>query len=336
MTFPTDRSLVIAHRGASGYRPEHSRSAVELAIEQGADAIEPDLVATRDGVLVVRHDNELSTTTDVAAHPRFLARRRTAVVAGQRLTGWFTEDFTWSELSTLMVRERMPKVRLGNVAYDGREPILSLDDLLRIIRPHRVLLVAELKHAAHFESIGLPLDRLLLEQLGDFPRERTIVESFELTVLRQLTLVGFDSRMVYLIDAEGAPADRPGDTFADALTPAGLAQLAREVHAISVDSSLVFTTDVRGRPAATGLVDRAHSANLSIFTWTLRAENRFLLPAHRLPGSPIAFGDWRREFARIFATGVDGVFADQPDLALAARDGGNDGGTDGGSVGGRA
>ena len=163
MTFPTDRSLVIAHRGASGYRPEHSRSAVELAIEQGADAIEPDLVATRDGVLVVRHDNELSTTTDVAAHPRFLGRRRTAVVDGQRLTGWFTEDFTWSELSTLRVRERMPRVRLGNVAYDGREPILSLDDLLRIIRPHRVLLVAELKHAAHFESIGLPLDRLLLE-----------------------------------------------------------------------------------------------------------------------------------------------------------------------------
>lgn len=319
MTLHSARPLVIAHRGASGYRPEHSRSAIELAIAQGADAIEPDLVATRDGVLVVRHDSELSTTTDVSSLPEFRTRRRAAVVDGKWLTGWFTEDFTWAELSTLTVRERLPKLRPTNTAFDGIEPILRFEELVNIIRPHEVQLVAELKHAAHFESIGLPLDELLLDQLGDFPRDRTIVESFELTVMRQLARKGFESPLVYLIDTAGAPADRGHAPFADSLTDVGLAELASEVHAISVDKSEILTTDARGQPITTDLVARAHAVGLAVYTWTLRAENKFLLPAHRLPGSPGSLGDWHREFARIFDTGVDGVFADQPDLALAAR-----------------
>ena len=308
---------MIAHRGASGYRPEHSRAAVQLAIEQGADAIEPDLVATRDGVLVVRHDNELSITTDVASHGEFLERRRSAVIDGQRLTGWFTEDFTWAELSTLTVRERLPRVRPGNTAYDGREPLLRLHDLLQIVRGHPLLVVAELKHATHFASIGLPLHQLLLDQLGDFPRERLIVESFELTALEQLARLGLTSRLVYLVEAQGAPADRPHASYVDSLTDPGLAFLAGRVHGISVGKNLVLGPDSGG--GASSLVDRAHAAGLSIFTWTLRAENRFLLKEHRLPGSPRSWGDWRLEFSRIFETGVDGVFADQPDLALAAR-----------------
>ena len=309
--------LVIAHRGASGYRPEHSRAAVQLAIEQGADAIEPDLVATRDGVLVVRHDNELSITTDVASHGEFLERRRSAVIDGQRLTGWFTEDFTWAELSTLSVRERLPRVRPGNTAYDGREPLLRLHDLLQIVRGHPLLVVAELKHATHFASIGLPLHQLLLDQLGDFPRERLIVESFELTALEQLARLGLTSRLVYLVEAQGAPADRPHASYVDSLTDPGLAFLAGRVHGISVGKNLILGPDAGG--GASSLVDRAHAAGLSIFTWTLRAENRFLLKEHRLPGSPRSWGDWRLEFSRIFESGVDGVFADQPDLALAAR-----------------
>ncbi len=316
---PMPAPLVIAHRGASGYRPEHSRSAVELAIELGADAIEPDLVPTRDGVLVVRHDNELSTTTDVAAHPEFRDRRTSMIVDGHRLTGWFTEHFTWDELSTLTVCERIPKLRPTNSAFDGQEPILRLQDLLDIIRGAPILLVAELKHAAHFASVGLPLDRLFLDQLGDFAPDRVNVESFELTILESLRSQAFGGALTYLLEARGAPADRPAVPFARSLTDVGLAELAQRVTGISVDKSMIIATDMRGRMRPNTLVERAHAAGLTVFTWTLRAENRFLLPAHRLAGGAAAYGDWRLEFERIFAAGVDGVFADQPDLAIASR-----------------
>jgi len=320
--------LVIAHRGASGYRPEHTRSAYELAIALGADAIEPDIVATRDGVLVLRHENEISGTTDVARRPEFADRRTTKRIDGASLTGWFTEDFTWAELSTLRATERLPEVRQASATFDGREPILRLSDLLEILdagatrtgRP--ISIVAEIKHATYFASIGLPLDELVAEELRRWDDGgRIIVECFEQTVLEELRERGVPGRLVYLLEARGSAPDlvaRFGSKalpYSAQLTVAGLARLARGVDGVSVDKALLLRADGRG------LVDRAHAAGLGVYTWTLRPENRFLTPAHRAGSSPRDWGDWRAEFDAVLATGVDGIFVDHPDLGVAARDG---------------
>ncbi len=313
---------MIAHRGASGYRPEHTRAAFDLAIELGADAVEPDLVPTRDGVLVIRHENEVSATTDVAQHPEFASRRTTKSIDGRAVTGWFTEDFTWAELTTLRTRERLPKLRPANTAFDDLEPLLRLDDLLELLDAtnRAVRLVAELKHASYFASIGLPLDELVARSLGGFDHELLTIESFELTVLERVRSRGVGGRLVYLVEAAGSPADRPHETYASALTVDGLTALARTVDGVSVDKRTLLAPDAAGSRPGVDLVERAHAAGLEIYCWTLRAENEFLQPEHRLPGRGRDLGDWRREFGLVFASGVDGVFADQPDLAIEARD----------------
>ncbi len=315
--------LVIAHRGASGHRVEHSRAAYELGIAQGADAVEPDLVPTRDGVLVVRHENEISGTTDVADRPEFASRRTTRSVDGRRLTGWFTEDFTWAELRGLHLRERLPKLRPSNDGRPAGGGMLRFVDLLELLeaadRPVR--LIAEIKHAAHFEAAGFPMHELLLADLDGRLDGLVTVESFEQTVLRQLRGTGFGGRTVFLAEASGAPADlvaRLGSTapgYASFLTDQGLAALASEEHGVSVDKTLLL-----GRSGTTDLVDRAHAAGLEVYAWTLRPENAFLARRHRGPGGRAAHGDWRAEFGEILSTGLDGVFADHPELALAARD----------------
>jgi len=327
--------LVIGHRGASGYRPEHTAAAYELAFAQGADAVEPDVVLSRDGVPVVRHENEISGTTDVADRAEFADRRTTKSIDGSPLTGWFTEDFTWAELSTLRARERLAGLRPGSAGYDGRFGILRLADLLRLVdeasasRPRTA--VVELKHATYFDSIGLPLAEIVAEELsaagwGGSP-DRLVVESFEKSALGHLRSRGIRARWIYLIEESGAPFDeiaRVGAdravTYADALTDAGLAALAGEVDGISLDKAIIMPRDARhAAPATSDVVERAHRAGLEVFTWTLRAENAFLSADHRIGGAPGGFGRWRDEFAALFATGVDGVFADQPDLAVAAR-----------------
>lgn len=331
--------LVIGHRGASGYRPEHTRSAFELAFALGADAVEPDLVATRDGVLVIRHENEISSTTDVAAHPQFADRRTTREIDGRRLSGWFTEDFTWDELTTLRAVERLPDLRPGSAAHDGKEPILRLEDLLEIVDEQseragrELVLVAEIKHATYFASIGLPLDELFASASSGWATpSNLIVESFEQMVLTRLRARGVPGRMVFLAESSGAPADlvaRFGSTartYAEHLTAAGLAALATgeggdgvSVDGVSVDKSTLLVEDASG--AASGesaLVERAHAAGLSVSAWTLRAENRFLHPAFRRGSAPMEYGDWLGEFRAVIGTGVDAVFADQPDLVLAA------------------
>lgn len=329
--------MVIAHRGASGYRPEHTRSAYLLAIELGADAVEPDLVVTRDGVLVIRHENEISGTTDVAAHPEFAGRRTTKTIDGVKLTGWFTEDFTWAELSTLRARERLPKLRAANRAFEGDDGILRLVDLLEILDAapplaasgRRVGLVAEIKHASYFASIGMPLDELFAAELaraGWGDDERLTVESFETTVLAQIRDRGIRARYVFLLEASGGPADHPHTSYADHLTPQGLAALAAgegvpRVDGISVDKQLLLRADDAGKTALTDLVDRAHDAGLTIFCWTLRAENRFLASDLRVGLSGAAHGNWRREFELILGSGIDGVFTDQVDLAIEVRAG---------------
>lgn len=316
-------------------------AAYRLAIELGADAIEPDIVPTKDGQLVLRHENEIGATTDVASRPEFADRRRTQTVDGEHVTGWFTEDFTWAELDTLRARERLPELRQASSRFDGRYPILRLRDLLALLdaaeRPVR--LVAELKHPTHFASIGLPLDELFASEIAGWAdRDRLVVESFEQTVLGQVRERGVDAEFVYLLERSGAAADlvaRDGSSapsYASQLSDAGLASLAGQVDGISPEVGLLVraASGITGRDAdrwrmldhglaASTLVSRAHDRGLLVYTWTLRAENRFLPAPCRLGGSPAAHGDWLAFFGAVLASGLDGVFADQPDLALEAR-----------------
>jgi len=332
------RPLVIAHRGASGYRPEHSASAVRLGFAQGADAVEPDLVASSDGVLVIRHENELSGTTDVADRPEFADRRATRVVDGVERTGWFTEDMTWAEIRTLRCRERIPAARPASAAHDDEETVLSLPDLLRIIDQESTRLgrplgmVAEIKHATHFAGLGMPLDELLARDLEAHgwasDASRLTIESFERDVLLRVRERGVQARLVYLLEGRGAAIDevaRHGDgaiTFDEQLTDAGLAALAADVDGISVGVERVCAAagfrgvaDAGDAPVS-DLVERAHRVGLSVFTWTLRPENAFLPRPLRGPGAQSDHGDHRAHWGRLLDAGVDGVFADHPDLAV--------------------
>jgi glycerophosphoryl diester phosphodiesterase len=320
--------LVIGHRGASGYRPEHTAAAYELAFRLGADAVEPDIVASKDGVLVLRHENEISGTTDVADRPEFAARRTTKLIDGVALTGWFTEDFTWAELSTLRARERLPQLRQGAATFDGTTGILRLSDLIALM-PAGAIMVAEIKHATYFESIGLPLDELFANEIREWATDdNLIVECFEQTVLGQIRERGIPGRLVYLLEAAGSAPDlrarygRKALPYSAQLTSAGLARLAGEVDGISVDKKLLLRTDALGHVVGTtDLVARAHAAGLEVYTWTLRAENRFLGKGMQRGKAGRDFGDWRREFRFILDTGLDGVFADQPDLVRELLDG---------------
>ena len=324
------RSLVIAHRGASGYRPEHTAAAFELAIALGADAVEPDLVVTADGVLVIRHENEISGTTDVASRTEFAGLRTTKVVDGIIVTGWFTEDFTWEQLSTLRATERIPQLRPKNSSYVD-SGILRFVDLLRLLdrADRRVDLVAELKHATYFRSLGFSLDELFTAELAEFgwrADPRLTVESFEETVLGSLRDQGIRAPLVFLVEDEGAPADQVAAKGADAmpysayLETAELAALAERVDGISLSKRLLLDPEeISDVKAGTDLVDRAHAAGLTVFCWTLRAENEFLPPKLRQGSGPQDLGDWLTEFQLLLRTGVDGVFADQPDLAVRAR-----------------
>jgi glycerophosphoryl diester phosphodiesterase len=328
---------VIGHRGASGYRPEHTEAAYRLAFELGADAVEPDVVFSRDGVPVVRHENEISTTTDVATRSEFAGRRSTRVVDGAELTGWFTEDFTWPELQTLKARERIAEVRPASAAFDDRFGLLRLADVLRIVdeesarRDREFGAVVEVKHATHFGAIGLPAAELVAREIveaGWAARpSRLVVESFEQSVLSELRRAGLAARYVYLLEGSGTAfdlvaRDGAGATgYAAQLEEAGLSVLAAEggIDGISVDKAVIMPPDLTGAARTTSdVVERAHRMGLDVFTWTLRAENRFLPRNLRLGGGAGAFGRWQEEFAAIIATGVDGVFADQPDLARAA------------------
>jgi glycerophosphoryl diester phosphodiesterase len=320
---------VIAHRGASGYRPEHTAAAYQLAISQGADALEPDLVPTRDGVLVVRHENEISETTDVARHPEFADRRTTKTIDGVALTGWFTEDFTWSELATLRARERLGRLRPESRRSDGKYRILRLVDLVELMRAadRPLVMVAELKHATYFDSIGIPLaGRFAADIAGWATPGNLVVESFEQSVLGEVQQLDVPGRVTFLAEAAGSPADEvarfgaAARTYADYLSDAGLARLASEVDGVSVEKVLLLEKDEAGAvTGTTDLAERAHSAGLETYTWTLRAENQFLEKTFRRGSRARDLGYWEREFDLVMRTGVDGVFADQPDLALRAR-----------------
>jgi glycerophosphoryl diester phosphodiesterase len=318
------RPIVIAHRGASGERPEHTLEAYRLAVEQGADFVEPDLVTTKDGVLVCRHENEISGTTDVARLAEFASRRTTRTIDGAAVTGWFTEDFTLAELKTLRARERLPELR--GTAFDGRFEVPTLEEVLAFVdsvdaRPDRrgrpLGVYPETKHPSYFEALGLPLERRLLDALRrhglDGADAPVFIQSFEVGNLRRLAELT-RVPLVQLIDAEGRPwdltRDRIARTYADMLRPEGLREVAAYARGIGVHKSL----------ASASLVRDAHAAGLLVHVWTLRAENAFLPADLRRGTDPAVHGDMAAEATLFLKAGVDGYFTDHPALGVAARD----------------
>jgi glycerophosphoryl diester phosphodiesterase len=311
--------IVIAHRGASGERPEHTIESYRLAIEEGADYIEPDLVMTRDGVLVARHENEIGGTTDVAEHPEFAARRRVQVIDGETMDGWFTEDFTLSELKTLRARERLPQLRPGNVSFDGRFTVPTFDEIMKLVvetnqrfdearrgarrdgarrdDARRIGVYPETKHPAHFAAIGLPLELELLNALRRYDyadaASPVFIQSFDPNNLRQLRHMT-NLPLVQLQEHE------VGDS----------AMTATYADVIGIAKSL----------ATPAVVDAAHAANIKVHVWTFRAENEFLPEDLRSGSDAAAHGDLDAEIRRFLSRGIDGFFVDFPAIGVRVRD----------------
>jgi glycerophosphoryl diester phosphodiesterase len=324
--------LVIGHRGASGYRPEHTLACYQLAIEMGADYIEPDLVSTKDHVLVTRHENNIADTTDVAAHPEFASRRTTKTIDGNPMTGWFTEDFTLAELRTLRAKERLPDLRPANTAFDGLYQVPTFQEVIDLAKRAGVGIYPETKHPTYFDSIGLSLEEPLLATLRanglTGPRAKVFIQSFETANLRELR-ARTRLPLVQLIDATGRPYDFvvSGDprTYADLVTPAGLAEIATYADGIGPNKDLIVPRDSAGNLLEpTSLVRDAHREGLVVHPWTFRRENNFL-PLDFRQGNPAspeflrAPGDLPAELRLFFRLGVDGVFSDNADVAVATR-----------------
>ena len=323
------RPIVIAHRGASGLRPEHTIAAYALAIEQGADFIEPDLVMTKDDVLVIRHENAISETTDVADHPRFADRRATKIIDGMPVTDWFTEDFTLAELKTLRARERLPQLRPGNAKYDGLEPIPTFQEVVDLAKAESrrtgrtIGTYPEMKHPTYFASIGLPLEGRLHAALKanglDSAAAPVFVQCFEVGALKTFRRLS-RAPLIQLMDAEAGPADLAQLSYREMSSPAGLRQVATYADGIGPDWKMVLPIAEDGTLApAAPLVADAHAAGLMVHPWTVRAENAFLPPALRRGDQPAAHGDVETLYHALYAAGVDGLFSDFPGLAVAAR-----------------
>ncbi|SDR99682.1 esterase-like activity of phytase family protein [Jiangella sp. DSM 45060] len=330
---PSDDGVtVVGHRGASGYRPEHTLAAYETAILQCADYIEPDLVSTKDGVLVARHENEIGGTTDVAAHPEFAGRRTTKVIDGVGVTGWFTEDFTLAELRTLRAKERIPATRPANTAFDGLYQVPTLDEVLDLARTSRtcdgqpVGVYPETKHPTYFDSIGLSLEEPLVAQLRanglDHRNAAVILQSFETGNLKELDGMT-DVPLAQLISSSGAPYDlvAAGDprTYADLATADGLRAIARYADGVGLEKNVMIprtASGTLGQP--TPVIGDAHRAGLEVHGWTFRRENQFLPAEFRSSADPNAVGDVEGEIRVFLEAGMDGFFTDNPDLGSAA------------------
>jgi glycerophosphoryl diester phosphodiesterase len=297
--------VVIAHRGASGVRPEHTLESYRLAIEQGADYIEPDLVMTRDGVLIARHENEIGGTTDVEQHPEFVGRRRTQIIDGVSMSGWFTEDFTLAEIKSLRARERLPELRPENCRFDGRFTVPTFDEIMQLAvaanktpgRNRPIGVYPETKHPAHFAKIGLPQELALLDTLRRHqyaaPGSAVFIQSFDPENLRQLR--GMTQLPLVQLREESLFDLRETAQYADAI---GISKALAGVEA----------------------VEAAHAVNLQVHVWTFRAENEFLPADLRVGADPAAHGNLQAEVERYLRRGIDGFFVDFPASGVQTRD----------------
>jgi glycerophosphoryl diester phosphodiesterase len=309
-----DEPIVIAHRGASGYLPEHTLEAYALAVDLGADVIEPDLVLTKDGELLARHEPVLDETTDVAEHPEFADRKTTKLIDGKPVTGFFADDFTLAELKTLRAEERLPHLRPDSAAHDGEFELVTYDEILDYVATldEKVVTYPEMKHPSYYEDKGMSIEDaladLLEERKLDRKRSPVWIQSFEYESL--LTIAErVDNRIGLNIDGQGVIPDATLDEYAETLDTVSLNK--NRIFPRAADGSISEPTDI---------VERAHDRGLDVHVWTFRAENQFL-PANLRDGSdPAEWGDYQAEYELFYDLGVDAVFSDHPDLAVAARD----------------
>ena len=347
--------LVLGHRGATGYLPEHTLASYALAIEQGADYIEPDLVSTSDGVLIARHEVDITDTTDVASHAEFAARRTTKTIDGITTTGWFADDFTLAEIRTLRAVQRLdfrPQQYDGVYAVPTFAEVIELAQTAQRKKGRVIGVYPETKHPTYHQGIGLPLERRLLDVLSRYGWNRAdapvFIQSFEVANLKQLNAMT-RVRLVQLIDANDVRLDgsidstgygpydfvAAGDTrtYADLVTPAGLAEIAAYADGLGpwkryiigarardldgngaaddVNGDGVSNDADRTATAPTSLVADAHAAGLFVHAYTWRSEARYLLSTYN--DDPV------EEYLQFFCLGVDGVFSDNPDTAITAR-----------------
>ena len=312
LLFASQPPIIIAHRGSSAERPEHTLAAYERAIDQGSDYIEPDLVISKDGVLIARHENEISGTTDVAARPEFADRKATKTIDGDKITGWFTEDFTLAELKTLRAKERLPLIRSASKAYDGQFEIPTLAEIGVLVkekskgRKRPIGMYPETKHPTYFRGIGLPLEEPLLKELSAQKLRRgypIFIQSFEIDNLKALRKQT-KWPLIQLIDADASAAKLTSDE--------GLKEIKKYADGIGVAKDLVISRENGNLGKPTGLVARAHRLGLKVHVWTFRPENPFL--PKNLTNNP------EEEIRQFLATGIDGLFADLPGMAVAVRD----------------
>jgi glycerophosphoryl diester phosphodiesterase len=325
--------IVIGHRGAAGYRPEHTLASYELAARLGADFMEPDLVVTSDGVLVCRHEPEIGGTTDVASHREFALRKTTKMLDGVAITGWFTEDFTLAELKTLRAVERLPQIRQRDTLFNGRFEIPTFQELLNLRAQlsrelnRRLGVYPETKHPTFFRTAGLALEPRLLEILRrnrlNRPNAPVFVQSFEVTNLEELREAGLRTKSVQLLATSGAPFDTvaagSGPTYADLSTPAGLRGVARYAQGIGPDKLQVIPRKADGTlDCPTALVTDAHGAGLVVHPYTFRAENSFLPVDYQTSARPTDYGRAIDEQVTYLRAGLDGLFTDQADISIIA------------------
>jgi glycerophosphoryl diester phosphodiesterase len=337
--------VVIGHRGACGYVPEHTLTSYFIAMQDGVDYVEPDLVMTKDGVLVARHENEIGGTTNVAQHPEFADRRAKKTIDGSVHDGWFTEDFTLAELKTLRARERIAAIRPANCRFDGQFEVPTFEEILALVdgvqkqrelharqlgrpAPKRIGVYPETKHPTYFQNLGLPMEELLVTTLhhhGYKGRDGlAIIQCFEVANLKQMRRMT-ELPIVQLMEAEGGPFDFVAKdvkrTYHEMTTPSGLAEVATYATAIGPDKLQVIPRKPDGTlDAPASLLRDAHAAGLKIHAYTFRAENQFLPKEFRSDADPNHLGDLTGELKVYLESGLDGFFTDHADYGVRARD----------------
>ena len=329
----TTRPLAIAHRGASGYRPEHTLAAYELAVAMGADYIEPDLVMTRDGILVDRHEPQISGTTDVAERPEFADRRSTKCIDGEEVTGWFAGDFTLAELKTLRAKERLAGLRRESQQYDGLFEVPTFEEVLRLRERltreagRTIGIIPEIKNSTYLHALGFDPEAEMTRWARAYHLNTETaplwVQSFELTALKNLREHGFRARTILLTTVEGGPYDlhREGTTYAELTTADSMRRLAQWIDGLGPEKEQIIPLLADGSLGEpTSFVEDAHAAGLVVTPWTFRAENQFLPTSYRSGAGPQEFGRAVDEVLAFLQAGVDGVFCDQPDVCVRARE----------------